>query len=40
MLSIGGIMAGAWRQRPLAGRIAPKRRSATAFVVMLLVSLI
>ncbi len=40
MLTIGGIMGGAWLSGRLAGRIAPKRQIRHGFVIMLLVSLV
>lgn len=40
MISIAGIMAGAWVSGRLAGRIAPKRQIRHGFVIMLAVSLI
>ena len=40
MLSIGGIMAGAWLSGRLAGRIAPKRQIRHGFVVMLASALV
>jgi DHA1 family bicyclomycin/chloramphenicol resistance-like MFS transporter len=40
ILSIGGIMAGAWVSGRLAGRIAPKTQIRHGFVVMLAVSLL
>jgi DHA1 family bicyclomycin/chloramphenicol resistance-like MFS transporter len=39
VLTIAGIMAGAWASGRLAGRIAPKNQIKWGFVVMLLVSL-
>jgi DHA1 family bicyclomycin/chloramphenicol resistance-like MFS transporter len=38
LLSITGIMSGAWLSGRLAGRIAPKRQIQHGFVIMLLVS--
>jgi len=40
ILSIGGIMGGAWASGRLAGRIAPKTQIRHGFVVMLAVSLL
>ena len=40
MLTIGGIMAGAWLSGRLAGRIEPRQQIRHGFVVMLLVSLV
>ena len=40
MVSISGIMAGAWISGRLAGRIAPRRQVAIGFAVMLAVSLV
>ena len=39
VLSIGGIMGGAWASGRLAGRIAPQRQIRWGFVIMLAVSL-
>lgn len=39
VLSIAGIMGGAWASGRLAGRIAPKRQIRWGFVIMLLVSI-
>ena len=40
LLSISGIMAGAWVSGRLAGRIAPKRQIKYGFAIMLLIALI
>ncbi|MEO6033423.1 MAG: multidrug effflux MFS transporter [Burkholderiaceae bacterium] len=40
MLSIGGIMGGAWLSGRLAGRIKPKHQIRHGFVIMLLVSVV
>jgi DHA1 family bicyclomycin/chloramphenicol resistance-like MFS transporter len=40
LLTITGIMSGAWLSGRLAGRIAPKRQIQHGFVIMLLVSLL
>ncbi len=40
LLSIGGIMAGAWVSGRMAGRLAPKRQIKYGFTIMLLISLI
>jgi DHA1 family bicyclomycin/chloramphenicol resistance-like MFS transporter len=40
VLSIGGIMAGAWTSGRMAGRVAPKRQIRDGFLVMLVVSLL
>ena len=40
LLTIGGIMAGAWLSGRLAGKIAPKRQIRHGFVVMLTAALI
>jgi DHA1 family bicyclomycin/chloramphenicol resistance-like MFS transporter len=40
MLTIGGIMCGAWVSGRMAGRLAPKRQIKYGFVIMLLIGLI
>jgi len=40
LLTISGIMAGAWASGRLAGKIAPRRQIRHGFVIMLLVSLV
>src|SRR4051794_15870457 len=40
LLTIGGIMAGAWVSGRLAGKIAPRRQIRHGFVIMTLVSLV
>ncbi|MBN4688472.1 Bcr/CflA family drug resistance efflux transporter, partial [Escherichia coli] len=40
VLTIGGIMGGAWASGRLAGKIAPRRQIRHGFVIMLAVSLV
>ncbi|SCK59426.1 MFS transporter, DHA1 family, bicyclomycin/chloramphenicol resistance protein [Variovorax sp. HW608] len=40
MLTIGGIMLGAWASGRMAGRVAPKRQIRDGFVIMLATSLV
>ncbi|MDH6595138.1 DHA1 family bicyclomycin/chloramphenicol resistance-like MFS transporter [Variovorax sp. TBS-050B] len=40
MLTIGGIMAGAWASGRMAGKVAPKRQIRDGFLIMLLTSLV
>jgi DHA1 family bicyclomycin/chloramphenicol resistance-like MFS transporter len=40
ILTIGGIMAGAWASGRMAGKVAPKRQIRDGFVIMLATSLV
>jgi MFS transporter, DHA1 family, multidrug resistance protein len=40
LLSIGGIMTGAWASGRMAGKVAPKRQIRDGFLIMLLTSLV
>ena len=40
MLTIGGIMSGAWASGRMAGKVAPKRQIRDGFLIMLLTSLV
>jgi DHA1 family bicyclomycin/chloramphenicol resistance-like MFS transporter len=40
LLSIGGIMAGAWASGRMAGKVAPKRQIRDGFLIMLLTSVV
>ena len=40
LLTIGGIMAGAWASGRMAGKVAPKRQIRDGFVIMLLTSVV